>query len=70
MEKPYRGLVYHRKTNVRTVKASPESEDAWEEPQDVQRTYPDGSIPAECWADKRAFAHWKRTVHAGQREKR
>lgn len=69
MEKPYRGLAYHGKRVGRTVKASSEPEDVWEESQDAQRAYPDGGVPTECWAYEKAFTRRQRTS-ARQPEKR
>lgn len=58
MEKPYRGLPYHNPKNRRAParKASQPEETDWEEAEPLERAYPDGASPAECWGYEKAFS--------------
>lgn len=56
MEKPYHGLPYHA-PNARHPAPQLETEDsAWDESEPLERAYPDGSAPAECWGYAKAFS--------------
>lgn len=61
MEKPYHGLPYHGSPDRAPKAKHPapplETEDgAWDEPEPPERSYPDGSAPAECWGYAKAFS--------------
>ena len=61
MEKPYHGLPYHGSADhaPKATRPAPphETEDgAWDEPEPLERAYPDGSAPAECWGYTKAFS--------------
>lgn len=58
MEKPYHGLPYHDpKTKRPPMREVRRMEDgAWEEMEPLERAYPDGAAPAECWGYAKAFS--------------